>query len=1495
MKSMCSTQPKPFTVSVRPKRHAGRASSIRAHVALACAAALFIVSAGPARAASVGYVNASFVNPPNATWSGTGQTTVQLPTSPATIPITASSGANRLMVVVVTAKFAGGPLGDNFGSTPGSVYTVTGTYGTAKLLQAAMSGGRSASPATPVTVWIGYVKEATLPSPGISANLSVTVTSNGPAITAAAVFVGFFANAGGVGQLWPIADSSSVSSSGTANSISIPATIYGPVNGADNGAYVVAAAQASAAAPSVTGYSVLSGAGVSITLPFGSFVSQRTFTSVTNELTAVTRGGASNDYLALAAISINPDSYSSYGDGTPGSLLPVLAIMNPGNGASVSASAVKVQARVFSPKNASGGSQLIDGSGTPPRVVTLSVDGGAAQAMTYSTKYGGTQYESGIWEPTTAGSVTIGTGPHTLQITATNASGTVKSAPITVTGYSSGTGDGRLLVRDNSSQLCNDCHAMPIHSSETSGNAFGSWAVVCRDCHTPHSTTNIYVVRQSVTPPTITMPNTAPAEGSKPVIFYYKTPYTTGGKVGATTAICQGCHSRTTDSVGNPLFRNTYTGIDTQHSRDASNNVQDCGACHSHSGGFPKPKAGVTCHDCHGQATPRADGMTSDKVPPKDTCGNTVPASGNLNNRVGAHLKHLPGGGGTISAGVACSDCHVDPPARSHPPPDTENCSATRALLTWGTLASGGGWTPTVVPSYAAPSQTCSSVYCHGNFTRGATANTPTWNGTAPCGSCHKNSNGTSAAPVFPHPARASDLTGSTCNKCHPTTSGPSTWSTHIDGTLNQTTYGCSQCHGALSTVSPGVPASTPTEAAPGASASGSFDVTGVSTNGIGAVGAHLSHLKKTNLAQTAIVCNECHVVPAAGDVSHGTGTGTGNARATLSWGPLATGTIQGWTTKAPTYTGSNTALNGPNYGTTGGTCGTVFCHGAFPNGNNSGAGISQSWNGTFSSVTTLCTQLPCASSALTCLSCHSNTSGGPQPIPPHQTTDTACGGCHGNAYTWTGTSGTVDRALHMNGKVDGGGGGPNCLGCHNSAKGSRRAVDVDFADGGSPFRSHHVGSGTTNTFKGTLDNYDCVACHMEGQIVTAASADCASGPFPTTCTNPTYHNNKKIDLRDVDVVAPAADGAGTAFVYDKDAVAAAAGAAANWNTGNATWRSETSTHLDPFCLNCHDTDGASKISTFGGTGQTASNPFADTTITNNYDQLTRSGPVDIKGMVAGSPPPRGTYSRHAIRGQAPSRYTVYKAITGQTCSYNSGKGVTSVPCKTMFELTNSLGPLFKTLTSDAGIVEYWNDTSQMGCADCHASDGANGTAGNAHGSTSEYLLKSADGLASQGTEANGLYICVKCHNNGKKSSHSGSTSNYAESVGLVGSARLNKTNASIFGITCINCHGGAPGNGETPVPQVGLGRIHGTSQTFYTVTSTGPVTRSAYRFTNGGALRYFAPGNLNDVMADDASGKSCYTLGAGDSWSNCAQHGSGASGWYQRYNSTSNARPLSY
>jgi predicted CxxxxCH...CXXCH cytochrome family protein len=478
---------------------------------------------------------------------------------------------------------------------------------------------------------------------------------------------------------------------------------------------------------------------------------------------------------------------------------------------------------------------------------------------------------------------------------------------------------------------------------------------------------------------------------------------------------------------------------------------------------------------------------------------------------------------------------------------------------------------------------------------------------------------------------------------------------------------------------------------------------------------------------------------------------------------------------------------------------------------------------------------------------------GGNAPVPSTHNKDTLCTTCHKHTDNFKGA------------------GGGDCLsaGCHGGTSiANRRRIDTDFG-----LQSHHVGTGGTN-MGGALTNYDCVVCHAEGTVV-GGQTDTAGQP----------HMDGVIDLRD-------ADSASAYFSYDKESTAnggmPSSASPGLWNSTNAEWRNQTSTQLDPFCLTCHDADGATQTFNDGsseGLGFTGSalNPFADSKITNEYDELDRTRVVNIMDMVADSgtdynsdgitDPYDGVFARHAIRGagMAASHNSVYQNIP------DDGSG----PYTSLWEDTgNSLVDESVTITGEGPL---WNDTSVMGCADCHTSDGANGSAGNAHGSNSEYLLKDASGTATEGTFAARSYICYKCHVEATyDDTHTGGSlsNDFDDTTANTGLDRsyANKGDGGYTGIACINCHGGAPGDVGTvhdtsaaEATAKGFGRIHGTSSVFY---NGAGGNRESYRFTNGGSLRYFDP---NGWIPSGNSSMSCYTLGAGssseDQWGGCTQH----------------------
>jgi hypothetical protein len=170
-------------------------------------------------------------------------------------------------------------------------------------------------------------------------------------------------------------------------------------------------------------------------------------------------------------------------------------------------------------------------------------------------------------------------------------------------------GDGHLLRRTNDATTCggpNDaCHNLVDHQSQN-----------CRVCHTPHATTNIYLVHD-----TIQTPNSGPQE----VIF--KTlgigdPYNdpdpvvgdpTSGVMadstdGVFTGVCEVCHTGT----GHHRNDGVYSSADSAVHNDA----QDCTGCHPHSEGFAvsgggESSGGNGCN-CHSSfASPMKGGTTS--------------------------------------------------------------------------------------------------------------------------------------------------------------------------------------------------------------------------------------------------------------------------------------------------------------------------------------------------------------------------------------------------------------------------------------------------------------------------------------------------------------------------------------------------------------------------------------------------------------------------------------------------------------------------------------------------------------------------------------------------------------------------------------------------------------------------------------------------------------------------------------------------------------------
>lgn len=189
---------------------------------------------------------------------------------------------------------------------------------------------------------------------------------------------------------------------------------------------------------------------------------------------------------------------------------------------------------------------------------------------------------------------------------------------------------------------------------------------------------------------------------------------------------------------------------------DGGSSGVSCTACHSTAG---YPAWATTCTFCHGD---RASGRAS---PPLDTQGRSIAT----NVSVGVHASHVAT---TLTTPFACGECH---PARgASVVTDAAHVDGdAQAELVFGALARTGGATPAYVRTSAA-SATCSSVYCHGQFT-GGSGSDPSWTATTQvtCTSCHGNS---------PATGEHAKHRGYACAECH---GHAGSGSTHVNGVKN--------------------------------------------------------------------------------------------------------------------------------------------------------------------------------------------------------------------------------------------------------------------------------------------------------------------------------------------------------------------------------------------------------------------------------------------------------------------------------------------------------------------------------------------------------------------------------------------------------------------------------------------------------------------------------------------------------------------------------------
>jgi hypothetical protein len=402
---------------------------------------------------------------------------------------------------------------------------------------------------------------------------------------------------------------------------------------------------------------------------------------------------------AVAVLAFSP----AYADTEP----PTVSILSPMHGTSTSPSAVsnsptgdgfKVQVSVWGDKAISSVAvEYCDGSDPNPDGCTWT-SAAATQNDTYDCGTGCGVYEATLspaqgndyWLRASATSAD-GTGYSSDQRTGNDARYTY------ITLLEAKTGTGTLLARDNSSRLCMDCHKKIVsHSSQNTDTSYGNWQTVCLDCHTPHSTSNIYLIKEQFM---------TPNSGLKTVKFWNTTTlyngsgaYVDGGASPpeSTQAICQVCHTQTGGAT--PRWRNS--GTTSTHFYD-----RECTECHFHDGGF---KGSGDCNSCHGFPPKPGDG--------KDPIG----GSGGKGAHValnGAHVDEasLPApDAATYGPGLTqCYVCHPMDDA-THPQGDG---AADIAIGVVNSFDGNGSYLPQFlgVPGESDNStpKTCSNVNCH--------------------------------------------------------------------------------------------------------------------------------------------------------------------------------------------------------------------------------------------------------------------------------------------------------------------------------------------------------------------------------------------------------------------------------------------------------------------------------------------------------------------------------------------------------------------------------------------------------------------------------------------------------------------------------------------------------------------------------------------------------------------------------------------------------------
>ncbi len=400
---------------------------------------------------------------------------------------------------------------------------------------------------------------------------------------------------------------------------------------------------------------------------------------------------------------------------------------------------------------------------------------------------------------------TLTGGAHQVEVEATDAAGNLARAGRGFRVSNSGTrpaGTGTLLRRTHGSQICLDCHNIPTHSSQHTGTNYGSWSVDCLTCHTPHGTTNIYLIREQIR---------TPSSGNRAVVFRQDdragATNPSGSYLGASTTdytdgICEACHTKTNH------YRNDASGGDHTHNQSTR-----CVGCHPHSNGFAagESKGRASCSVCHASIW---DGMTGAVAKTsRHALGNTREVNDSFQDSGVSWVAPLAA---VAPADRSCVNmCHTDhvhntPGSTTHEY-DVHNDASTQASRSVsrssGGLATGGSPAKTDFDAGAANGGLC--VSCHRNA---VATGEPAVDAGAYSASAHNyTSNAYGSWTYVLHDGSTFDRN---CTKCHadrgdgrPSASGTGLGAVHfssypklLSGSINPAgapaDFVCYNCHG---------------------------------------------------------------------------------------------------------------------------------------------------------------------------------------------------------------------------------------------------------------------------------------------------------------------------------------------------------------------------------------------------------------------------------------------------------------------------------------------------------------------------------------------------------------------------------------------------------------------------------------------------------------------------------------------------------------------------